>query len=75
MPIINVGTKDNISIFNLAKMISKIIDFRGKIIFDTKFPDGTFRKDLDSSKILKLGWKPKIKLPEGLKQVIKYRYT
>ena len=75
MPIINVGTKDNISIFNLAKMISKIIDFRGKIIFDTKFPDGTFRKDLDSSKILKLGWKPKIKLAKGLKQVIKYRYT
>ena len=74
MPIINVGTGESISILNLAKLIAKLVDFKGNIIFDKSFPDGTFRKDLNSKKIKELGWKPKIKLADGLKQVIKYRF-
>ena len=74
MPIINVGTGESISILNLAKLIGKLVDFKGNIIFDKSFPDGTFRKDLNSKKIKELGWKPKIKLADGLKQVIKYRF-
>ena len=74
IPIINVGTGESISILNLAKLIAKLVDFKGKIIFDKNFPDGTFRKDLDSKKINDLGWKPKIKLADGLKQIIKHRY-
>ena len=73
MPIINVGTGENTSIFNLAKMISKIIKFKGKILFDKKSPDGTFKKDLNSKKIFSMGWRPKIKLAQGLKQVIENR--
>ncbi len=74
IPIINVGTGESISILNLAKLIAKLVDFKGKIIFDKNFPDGTFRKDLNSKKINDLGWKPKIKLADGLKQIIKHRY-
>ena len=44
MPIINVGTGESISILNLAKLIGKLVDFKGNIIFDKSFPDGTFRK-------------------------------
>ena len=73
MPIINVGTGENTSISNLAKMISKIIKFQGKILFDKKSPDGTFKKNLNSKKILSMGWRPKIKLAQGLKQVIEDR--
>ncbi len=73
MPIINVGTGENTSISNLAKMISKIIKFKGKILFDKKSPDGTFKKNLNSKKILSMGWRPKIKLAQGLKQVIEDR--
>ena len=73
LPVMNVGTRDIISIKNLSKMIAKLIDFRGKIIFDKKSPDGTFKKNLDSSKIYKLGWTPKIKFENGLIQVIKNR--
>ena len=73
MPIINVGTGDNISIFNLAKTISILVGFKGKIIFDRKYPDGTYKKNLNSSKIYNLGWKPRIKLTEGLKEVIDKR--
>ena len=72
-PIINVGTGENISILKLSKIISKIVKYNGKIIFDKKYPDGTFKKNLNSSKIYKLGWRPKIKLKEGLKEVINSR--
>ena len=70
LPILNVGTKDKISIKKLSKLIAKFIDFKGKIFFDKNFPDGTYKKNLDSSKINKLGWSPKINFNNGLKKVI-----
>ena len=73
LPIINIGTSDEISIRNLSKLIAKYSNYYGKIIFDKKSPDGTFRKNLDTSIIKKLGWMPKIKLEEGLKEVIENR--
>lgn len=53
------GTGHEISIKKLALKIKKVIKFRGKIIFNSKFTDGTPKKILDSSKIYKLGWKLK----------------
>ena len=73
LPIINVGTGENISISKLAKIISKNLAYKGEIIFDQKSPDGTYRKDLNSSLIKSLGWYPKIKLIDGLKKVILQR--
>ena len=70
MPIINVGTGENISIFKLANTIAKLVGFNGKIIFDNRYPDGTYKKNLNSNKIYSLGWKPRIKLTEGLKEVV-----
>ena len=70
LPILNVGTKHIISIKQLSKLIAKYIDYKGKIIFDKRFPDGTFKKDLDSNKINQLGWYPKINFKIGLKKVI-----
>ena len=58
---------------NLSKIIAKYSDYDGKIIFDKKSPDGTFRKNLDTTIIKKLGWIPKIKLEKGLKEVIENR--
>ena len=68
MPIMNVGTKDEISIKKLSNLIAKFINFKGKIIFDKNSPDGTFKKNLDSTKINRLGWFPKIKFYDGLKK-------
>lgn len=73
IPLINVGTKDEISIKNLALLIAKYSGFKGKIIFDNKSPDGTFRKNLDTTIMSKLGWKPKIDLKRGLEKVIENR--
>ena len=70
---INIGSGKEISIKQLIAKISKIINYKGKIEFDTKkVGDGTPRKILDISKITKLGWKPKIKFESGLKSTIKW---
>ena len=74
LPIINVGTNDEISIKNLSKLIAKFARYKGKIEFDHKSPDGTYRKGLNSSKIRDLGWYPRIKLKDGLKKVIEKRF-
>ena len=73
LPVINVGTNDEISIENLSKLIAKFARYKGKIEFDHKSPDGTYRKGLNSSKMRDLGWYPRIKLEDGLKKVIEKR--
>ena len=70
LPILNIGTGENIKIINLAKMISKFSNYSGIIKFDKRFPDGTYKKNLNSKIIKKLGWKPRINLENGLKEVI-----
>ena len=70
LPILNIGTGENIKIINLAKMISKFSNYNGVIKFDKRFPDGTYKKNLNSQIIKKLGWKPRINLKNGIKEVI-----
>ena len=71
--VINAGTGDEISIKNLAELIAELTGFEGDLIFDTSKPDGTFRKTLDSSKLLSAGWKQKVDLKAGLREII-YAY-
>jgi GDP-L-fucose synthase len=65
-PILNIGSGEEISILNLAKLIQEIVGYEGKLVFDASKPDGTPRKLLDCSKIDSLGWKPGISLREGI---------
>ena len=75
LPILNVGTGENIKIVNLAKIISKFLNYRGIIRFDKRFPDGTYKKNLNSTIIKKLGWRPRISLKNGLKEVILKKFN
>lgn len=68
----NVGTGEDISIGELAQMIADIMGFKGKIVFNTNYPDGTPKKLLDVSKIKSLGWKPVVSLEEGLKKTVDF---
>jgi len=69
--IVNIGSGDEISIINLAKTIAKIVGFSGEIKTDLSKPDGTMRKLIDTAKIRRLGWNPKIELNEGIAMVYK----
>lgn len=65
--LINVGTGEEISILDLAKLIAEIVGYEGKITFDSSKPDGTPRKLMDSSRLHGLGFKHKISLREGIR--------
>jgi len=69
---INVGSSNEISIKELAKLISEIVEFNGDITFNESMPDGAPRKLLDSSKLNALGWRPEIELKSGLKDTFKW---
>ena len=63
---INVGTGQDISIADLARLMAQVTGFAGDIRFDTSKPDGTLRKLLDVSRLSALGWRASIALAEGL---------
>jgi len=64
--LMNVGSSEEVSILNLAKIIKNVVGFEGVIAFDKTMPNGNNRKLLDSSLINSFGWSPKIGLNEGL---------
>ena len=65
-PLINMGYGEELSIAELAKVTSEVVGYTGEVRFDTAKPDGTPRKILDSSRLLALGWHPKVGLKEGI---------
>ena len=70
-PIINIGSGYIYSIKKLAELLKIKIGFKGKIIFDHKFPNGVMKKNLNFNRIQKLGWSPKTNLDLGLDIVLK----
>lgn len=63
---LNVGTGQEVSIEEFARLVAEIVGYRGKLVFDTNRPDGPPRKLLDISKISALGWTAKTPLRVGL---------
>ena len=70
--LINVGTGQEYTIKNFAKIINKITGANKVLKFNKRYPDGTKRKKLDLTYIKRLGWRPKIRLESGLKNTIKW---
>jgi len=67
-PLINIGTGEDLTIRELAELVSKVLEFKGELVFDTSRQDGTPRKLLDVSQINALGWKARTSLEEGIRQ-------
>jgi GDP-L-fucose synthase len=65
---INVGTGEDVTIGELARLVGEVVGYRGRIVFDASKPDGTPRKLLDVSKLKALGWQASTPLPEGLRR-------
>lgn len=70
--IYNVGSEVEISIKDLATLISEKVGFKGEIIFDSSKPDGASRKHLNLEDIKELGWAQKVSLDEGLDKTLEW---
>jgi GDP-L-fucose synthase len=65
---INVGYGDDITIKQAVETVCEVVGYQGNVVWDDSKPDGTPRKVMDSSRILKMGWKPNVKLLDGLEK-------
>ncbi len=65
---LNIGSGSDVSIRELAGIVTDVVGFRGRLVFDDSKPDGIARKLLDSSRIAALGWRPTTRLLDGLRR-------
>lgn len=65
----NIGNGGKmISILELAEMIAKVVDYKGKIVTDPSKPDGAKLIPLNSDRIYSMGWKPEFSMEDGLRE-------
>jgi GDP-L-fucose synthase len=69
LPFLNIGTGEDLTIADFAKLVAQVVGYLGSIDFDTSQPDGAPRKLLDVSGINALGWKAETPLHDGLEQM------
>jgi GDP-L-fucose synthase len=67
---VNIGTGEDLAIRDLAEIVKKTVGYTGQIVLDSSKPDGTPRKLMDVSKLHALGWRHKIELTDGIKNVV-----
>lgn len=67
--VINIGVGEDISILDLSRLIQKIVGFQGDIVTDLAKPDGAPRKLMDVTRLSSMGWKAKISLEDGIREV------
>ncbi|MEX0372780.1 GDP-L-fucose synthase [Spiribacter sp. 196] len=69
---LNVGTGEDLSIGDLARLVADVVGFEGRLAFAPDRPDGTPRKLLDVSRLEGLGWQASIGLREGIEQTYRW---
>ena len=65
--LVNIGTGEDITIADFARVVAAAVGYRGRISFDPSRPDGTPRKLLDVSRLAALGWRATTPLEEGIR--------
>src|SRR6202020_380714 len=65
--LINIGTGEDITIAEFARVVAAVVGYAGEISFDPSRPDGTPRKWLDVRRLAALGWRARTSLNEGIK--------
>ncbi|CUT14595.1 GDPLfucose synthetase EC 111271 [Bradyrhizobium sp.] len=65
--LVNIGTGEDITIAEFARLVADIVGYSGEITFDSSRPDGTPRKLLDISRLAKLGWRARTSLEDGIR--------
>lgn len=70
--LVNIGSGQEISIADLARLIARTVGYAGELVFDSSKPNGTPRKRLDNSRLLELGWQPKVSLEDGIERTYQW---
>ncbi|MCE5191890.1 MAG: GDP-L-fucose synthase [Actinomycetia bacterium] len=70
--LVNVGVGHDVSIADLAALVAQVVGYEGEIVYDTSKPDGTPQKLLDNSRLLSLGWRPKVPLKDGITKTYRW---
>jgi GDP-L-fucose synthase len=65
--LVNIGTGEDITIAEFARVVAKVVGYTGSISFDPSRPDGTPRKLLDVGRLAKLGWRARTSLEDGIR--------
>lgn len=73
--IINIGVGKDISIRELAGLVKEVVNYSGKLTFNTSMPDGTPRKLLDVSRLKDVGWEASIELRQGIESTYNWFLT
>ena len=71
---INIGTGVDIAIKDMAEIMKRVVNYKGKLVFDETKPDGAPRKLIDVTKLQSMGWKYSTNLEDGLNMTYKW-YT
>ncbi|HUZ97327.1 MAG TPA: GDP-L-fucose synthase [Edaphobacter sp.] len=66
-PLVNIGTGEDVTIRELARIVAQVLGFNGQLVFDTTKPDGTPRKLMDVSRLHDLGWHHTTSLEQGIR--------
>lgn len=69
---INVGTGEDVRIWELANIIADVVGYNRDINWDFTKPNGTPRKVMNVDRIKSLGWEPKISLREGIEKTYQW---
>lgn len=69
---VNVGTGEEISIGDLARLVCDVVGFEGRLAFDASKPDGTPRKLTDMRRLHGAGWRAKTPLKAGLSETYRW---
>ena len=69
---VNIGTGDEVSIGDLARLVADAVGYRGELVFDASKPDGTPRKLVDTTRLNALGWHPATPLAQGVAAVYRW---
>jgi GDP-L-fucose synthase len=69
---INIGTGKDVTIREMAKIMKEVVEYKGRLTFDTAKPDGAPRKLINISRLSNMGWRYNIDLKIGLKKTYKW---
>ncbi len=67
-PLVNVGTEEDVSVWELADLVREVVGYRGRVVFETGRPESTANRLMDLSKLRELDWKAPTSLREGLEK-------